>query len=104
MLGICKFLAVFLVTNMRYKFFKGFSLSVCNFSPWDSCLSSTCLNFFHCTSVLRFFSQIFSLVRESFKVVGPEAFVFLHSSSWDTSFSAIDDAAVDNFATLIWML
>jgi len=54
--------------------------------------------------VLISFSQVFSLVLESFKVIGPEAFVSLHSSSWDASFSAINDAAIDDFANLIWML
>ena len=50
------------------------------------------------------FSQVFSLVFESVKVVGPEAFVSLHSSSWDASFSAINDAAINEFANLMWML
>ena len=35
------------------------------------------------------------MVLKSFKVVRPEAFVSLHSSSWDASFSAINDAVVN---------
>jgi hypothetical protein len=53
--------------------------------------------------MFRNFSQVFSLVLKSFKVVGPEAFVSLHSSSWDASFSAIDNAAIDDFVNFIWM-
>ena len=41
------------------------------------------------------FSQVFSLVLESFKVVGPEAFVSLHSSSRDASFSTVNNAIND---------
>jgi hypothetical protein len=37
-------------------------------------------------------------------VIGPEAFVSLHSSSWFASFSAINDAAINNFANFICML
>jgi hypothetical protein len=50
------------------------------------------------------FSQVFSLVLERFKAVGPEAFVFLHSFSWNASFSAINDAAINGFANFVWML
>jgi hypothetical protein len=50
------------------------------------------------------FSQVFSLILENFNVIGPEAFVSLHSSSWDASFSATDAAAIDVFANFIWML
>ena len=98
------FLAVFLVVDVGYKFFKGFSLRLCNFCPWDSCLSSPGLNVFYSTSVLSSFSQVFSLVLESFKVVGPEVFVSLLSSSWNASFSSINDVAIDDFANLMWML
>jgi hypothetical protein len=49
------------------------------------------------------FSQIFLLVLESFKVIDPEAFVSLRSSSWDASFSAINNTAVNEFANFIWM-
>jgi hypothetical protein len=50
------------------------------------------------------FQQAFSLVLEGFKVISPEAFVSLHSSSWDAGFSAFNDAAVDDFANFIRML
>jgi hypothetical protein len=62
------------------------------------------VNVFDFTSVFCFFSQVFSLVLKSCKVVGPEAFVFLHSSSWDASFSVVDNAAIDDFANFVWML
>ena len=98
------FLAAFLVIDLGYKIFKGFSFRVCDFSPQTSCLSSPGLNVFHFTSVFRSFSQIFSLVLESFKFVDPETFVSLHSFPWDASFSTINNAATNNFANFIWML
>ena len=72
-----------------YTIFKGFSLRLFDFSPQNGCLSSADLNVFYFTSVFSSFSQVFSLVLGSFKVVGPEAFVSLHSSSWDARFSTI---------------
>ena len=84
------FLAVFLVIDMGYNIFKGFSFTLCEFSPQNSCLSSPGLNAFYFTAVFSSFSQIFSLVLDSLKFVGPEAFVSLHSSSWDANFSPIN--------------
>jgi len=85
---------------MGYKILEGFSLRLSNFSPQKSSLSSPGLNVFYFASVFSSFSQVFSFVLESLKVVGPEAFVSLHSSSWDASFSTVYNAAVNDFADL----
>ena len=98
------FLAIFLVADMEYKILEGFSLRLSNFSPQDSCLSSPGLNVFYFASVFSSFSQAFSLVLESLKVVGPEAFVSFHSSSWDASLSTVYIATINDFADFIWML
>jgi hypothetical protein len=74
---------------MGYKILEGFSLRLSNFCPQNSCLFSPGLNIFCFTSL---------------EVVGPEAFVSLHSSSWDASFSTVYDAASNDFADFIWML
>jgi hypothetical protein len=98
------FLAVFLVIDMGYNIFKGFSFRLCEFSPQNSCLSSPGLNASYFTAVFSSFFQVFSLVLESFKFAGPEAFVSLHSSSWEANFSTINDAATNDFSNFIWML
>ena len=54
--------------------------------------------------MFSFFSLVFSLVLESLEVVGPEAFVSLHSSSWDASFGTVYDAASNDFADFILVL
>jgi len=95
------FLSIFLVVDMGYKIFEGFSLRLSNFSPRDNCLSSPGLNVFYFASVFSSFSQTFSLVLESLEVVGSEAFVSLHSSSWDASFSTVYNATINDFADLI---
>jgi len=98
------FLAIFLVIDMGYKILEGFSLRMSNFSPQNGCLLSPGLNIFYFTSVFSSFSQVFSLVLGSLEVVGPEAFVSLHSSSLDASFGTVYDAASNDFADFIWML
>jgi len=98
------FLAIFLVVDMGYKIVEGFLLRLSNFSPQNSCLSSPGLNVFYFASVFSSFFQVLSLVLESLKVVGPEAFVSLHSSSWDASFSTVFNAAINDFADFIWLL
>jgi len=90
---------------MGYKILEGFSLRLSNFCPQNGCLFSPGLNIFYCTSLFSSFSQVFSLVLESLEVVGPEAFVSLHSSSWDASFGTVyDDSASNDFANFIWIL
>jgi len=89
---------------MGYKILEGFSFRLSNFCPQNSCLSSPGLNVFYFASVFSSFSQVFSLVLESLKVVGSETFVSLHSSSWDASFSTVHNAAINDFADFIWML
>ena len=98
------FFAIFLVVDMGYKILEGFSRRLNNFSPQNSCLSSPGLNIFYFASVFSSFSQIFSLDLESLKVVGPAAFVSLHSSYWDASFSTVYNAAINDFADFICML